>query len=286
MDKKDTLKKITKLTNMFKKLEEQKQENKKHKAKILVFDIETSPIKSYHWGIWQQNINTSAIIDDWFVISWAAKWLLEDEVISGVLTSKEIKKKDDERIVKGLWQLLNEADIVVAHNGKKFDIKKINTRFFYHDMGLPSPVKVIDTLQQVRSAMKLTSNRLDFIAKFKGFEGKISTNFQLWIDCMEGKKKALKQMDKYCRKDVLELESVYLTLRPYMTSHPNIGMYVENDVTSCHTCGSDDLTLDGAYTTTYKSYDRFKCNNCGSWGASRTSNGKGNKLTTKKIKNQ
>ena len=32
-----------------------------------------------------------------------------------VLTPEEIVKEDDCRIVKSLWNLINEADIVVAH---------------------------------------------------------------------------------------------------------------------------------------------------------------------------
>lgn len=280
-NKKDILLKITELTQAYEKI---KSLEKNHKAKILVFDIETSLMKSYHWGIWEQNINQKAIIDDWFVISWSAKWLLEDDIMSDVLTPKEAIEKNDKRVVSSLYDLLNEADIVIAHNGKKFDIKKINARFFLYDMGLPSPVKVIDTLQQIRSVMALTSNRLDYIAKFKGLEGKLShTGIELWIDSMAGDKEALDLMDKYCKQDVQALEDVYMVLRPYMKNHPNVGLFIDKDVTACHTCGSEDLIWDGVYTTNYNSYDKYQCGNCKTWGASRKNNGTGNKLVTKPI---
>ena len=44
------------------------------------FDIETSPMLSYHWGIWNQNINTDDIVKHWSILCFSAKWLIEDEI--------------------------------------------------------------------------------------------------------------------------------------------------------------------------------------------------------------
>lgn len=84
---------------------------------ILILDIETSPLKAYVWRLWKQDIYLDQLISDWFCISWAAKWLNHPETMSDVLTPDEIKNEDDSRIMKGLWNLLNDADIVIAHNG-------------------------------------------------------------------------------------------------------------------------------------------------------------------------
>lgn len=275
---------LAEIQELYAKLEKNKV---KHTAKILVFDIETSPMKSYHWGMWQQNINTDAIVDDWFVISWAAKWLLEDEEISQVLSKEEVLNKDDSRIVKGLWEMLNEADIVIAHNGKKFDVKKINTRFFLQDMFLPSPYKVIDTLQQVRGVMSLPSNRLDFIGKITDLGGKMEhTGLKLWLDCLEGDESALKMMDDYCKRDVKLLEDVYLKLRPYMKNHPNLGIYVQEDLSVCPSCASTDLTEKGFNYTTSRKYKSSQCNSCGAWCASKVAETKENNLVNKTISNK
>ena len=282
---KNILAEIEKLYSELKSQEVKPEIN--HKAKILVFDIETSPMKSYHWGMWQQNINTDAIVDDWFVLSWAAKWLMEDETLSDVVTVKEVIEKDDLRVVTSLWKLLNEADIVIAHNGKKFDVKKINTRFFLHDMGLPSPFKVVDTLQQVRAVMSLPSNRLDYIGKTTGLGGKLEhTGLKLWLDCLEGDKEALELMDTYCKRDVKLLEDVYLKLRPYMKSHPNLGIYVTEDMSVCPVCSSKDLTEKGEYYTTTRKYKQYQCNSCKSWSASKTAEDKTNNLDNKVISNK
>ena len=48
--------------------------------KILCFDIETLPLESYTWGLFDQNVGLNQIKTDWAALSIAAKWLGEDEV--------------------------------------------------------------------------------------------------------------------------------------------------------------------------------------------------------------
>ncbi len=71
-------------------------------AKILIIDIETAPIRGWVWGIWNQNVSIDQIQSDWFVLTWAAKWLFEDKVYSGCLTPKEAVEQDDKRIMEGI----------------------------------------------------------------------------------------------------------------------------------------------------------------------------------------
>jgi predicted RNA-binding Zn-ribbon protein involved in translation (DUF1610 family) len=80
-------------------------------------------------------------------------------------------------------------------------------------------------------------------------------------------------MQKYCDQDVLCLEQVYLKLRPYIQPHPNVGLYITDNVHSCPSCGSHDLdwNKDKVYTTNSNQYHAFRCNSCGSLGRSRTS---------------
>lgn len=242
-------------------------------AKILIFDIETSPIEAYVWGGWKQNVSGGQIINDWFVISWAAKWLFDDFVISERLTPEEVLKKDDRRIINVLHSLINEADIVVAHNGDKFDIKRINTRFLKHLLPSPSSYHSIDTLKTLRRRFSITHNRLDYVGQFLGLGRKIETGgFDLWARCMRGEAEALEEMDTYCKQDVRLLEDVYLMIRPYIKPHPNIGLFIKENVDSCPSCGHDKLILKSTYTTTVNEYDELQCMNCGSWSRSRRTN--------------
>ena len=233
-------------------------------AKILLFDIETAPITAYLWSKWQKSVNDDMIISDWFVICWSAKWLFEDKTISAKLTEKEIKAGNDKRIIESLWQLLDEADIVIAHNLEKFDRKKANTRFLKHDLKLPSPYQTIDTLIHARKQFAITSNRLDYIAsRFFEIEGKMETKRGLWQAAMTGDETAIKEMSEYCDQDVLVLEDVYIYLRPYIQPHPNIGLFAEGDDQHCTHCGHSELSHIGNYNTYVNSYDAYRCNDCG-----------------------
>ena len=42
---------------------------------ILLLDIETSPVVAWVWGLRDQNVGLNMIKEDWYVLSWAAKWL-------------------------------------------------------------------------------------------------------------------------------------------------------------------------------------------------------------------
>lgn len=37
--------------------------------KILIYDLETSPMVSYHWGHWQQNIALSQVISNHIILT-------------------------------------------------------------------------------------------------------------------------------------------------------------------------------------------------------------------------
>jgi len=253
-----------------------------HNMKILIFDLETAPLKSYIWGIWNQNLGHSLnmLESDWFLLTWSAKWLYDEKVMSDKLTPEEVLEEDDNRICKSLWELLNEADVVIAHNALKFDIKRINTRFLYNGLKPPLPYQIVDTLLHARKRFAITSNKLNYIGKFLGLGEKIDTGgFDLWKRCMKGDAEALKEMEVYNIQDVKLLEDVYLELLPYIKPHPNVGLFVSEDVHSCPSCGSSDLSWEGTYTTYANKYDAFRCNNCGSIGRSRTAKPKGKNIT-------
>jgi len=215
--------------------------------KVLAFDIETAPIKAYVWSVWNTNISADKIVSEWFMLTWSAKWLFDSGVMSARLTKKEVLTEDDSRITNKIWKLLDEADIVIAHNARKFDIPKLQTRFLLHSLNPPRPYRQIDTLLIVRREFGFTHNNLNVLAKVLGLGQKINTNFQLWKDCLNGNKEALKNMETYNKQDVLLLEEVYLALLPWIKSHPNVGLYLDSDVSVCSSCGSDQIEKHGMY---------------------------------------
>lgn len=244
-------------------------------AKVLILDIETAPIRGYMWGIWNQNIQPDNITSDWFCLTWAAKWLFEDKVYSAKLTSKEAVNEDDSRIILGIWKLVNEADIVIAHNGQKFDMPKLNSRFIINKLHPPLPYQQIDTLLHIRRQFGFTSNKLDYVNKLLNLpRKKENSGMPLWIGCCNGDTKCLKEMLDYNIEDVRILEETYLRIRAWIKPHPNMGLFILDETESrCPSCGSNDLSSEGKeYKTTANSYEQFRCNNCGSVGRKRLGN--------------
>lgn len=238
----------------------------KKEAKILVFDIENAPILAYVWNtkVWNTTVLPEQIKQDWYMLTWAAKWLNKEEIFTAKLTPKEAKKANDKRIVKMLWDLFDEADIVIAHNAQKFDIPMANTRFIKHGLVPPSPYRYVDTLKTAKKSFRMTYNKLDYIGGFFELGHKDHTEFDLWVKCMEGNETKLQQMLDYNVRDVILLEDVYLKLRGWTKSHPNINLYQDTDY-CCSNCGSDKLTkLHGKeYVTNTQRYYAFRCNECG-----------------------
>lgn len=234
----------------------------KYFPKILIFDIETSPSISYTWRRFQENISLAQVIQDPIMLTWSAKWLYSAEILHDRITQEEVLEIDDYRITKSLWNLLDEADMVVAHYGNKFDVPMLNYRAVIHGLKPFSSVKSIDTKQIASANFKFPSNKLDAIAGYFGVGQKIETNFDLWKHCLDGEKSAIEEMDIYCQQDVRILEEVYIKLRPYTKSHPNVAVYNDSEEPQCSMCGSTDLTHEGYYYTNTSKYDQYRCS-CG-----------------------
>lgn len=236
-------------------------------AKILFLDIETSPLLCYVFQkqVWKAKISHDKVISNWFILTWSAKWYGQRAVLSDKLTSREAILEDDSRIVKSLWKLMDEADVICAHNGIDFDFPNILTRCVLHKLPPPSPYKQIDTKRIAKSQFGFTHNSLDGLASFFGMEGKIDTDFELWKRCVKGDEEALEEMRIYNEQDVIVLENVYNALRPYVRGHANLDLYTDSEESSCPACGKHSLGLipDKYFYTQAVRYEIFRCNDCG-----------------------
>lgn len=247
--------------------------------KILLYDIETSPNLGYIWGKYEQNVIEYE--SEWYMLCFSYKWLGSDEVhVLGLDDFPLYKrnKENDKRLVWELYKLFNEADVIIAHNGNSFDIKKTNARFLFHGFTPPSPYKQIDTKLVAKRYFNFNSNKLDDIGNYFGLGRKMETGgFELWKGCMSGEPAAWQKMKEYNIQDVVLLEQVYLKMRPWMRDHPNHNLYT-GDSCSCPNCGSTNIQRRGTGVTRTGKYQRFSCQDCGSW-----SKGKPIKLEDKPI---
>ena len=236
--------------------------------KILLMDIETAPHKVYAWGLWDQRIAINQIVEPGYTISWAAKWLGDDEMMYRGLNTHSPKQ-----MIKGIHKLLEEADAVIHYYGSNFDIPTLNKEFLLHGLDRPSPYKQIDLIRTVRRQFKLASNKLDYVLKFLGYEGKIQhKGMELWKGCMAMDPKSWKVMEKYNKQDVSELENLYYHLLPWIDMHPNVAMYNEDPTPQCPKCGGKHLHKRGTARTNTYTYQRLRCMDCGSWLRERFNN--------------
>lgn len=235
--------------------------------KILLFDVENSPSLGWYYDLWKEG-NIVGEKAGWYMLSFAYKWLGEKKVRSYALPDFNGYKpgsEDDKALVKELWKLFDEADVVIAHNGDKFDTRKANARFMYYNMPPPSPYKTIDTLKVARKYAMFMSNKLDSLGDHLGHGRKVvHTGFHLWKGCMSGDMKAWKHMIKYNKQDVVLLEKLYLHLRPWITNHPNLGV-LTNNPHACPNCGSNNLMKQGTDYTSTGRVQQYNCKGCGRW---------------------
>ena len=131
--------------------------------KILFFDVETAPLLSHHWRTFKENIAPGQIVNHSFMLTWAAKWRGRKTIMSSRLTSTEAKEQDDVRIVTELAELIREADIIIAHNIRRFDLPVVNTRLALQGLEPLDVPKTVDTLQIAKSNFKFSTNNLDNI---------------------------------------------------------------------------------------------------------------------------
>lgn len=246
----------------------------RHLPKILVFDIETAPNVFHGWSMWNQNFSLDMVKDEWFILSYAAKWLgaPENEVYYNDVRGR-VSEQDDKFLLEELWQLLNEADIVISQNGLRFDQKKVNARFVINGFPPPSSYKHIDTLVIAKQNFGFLSNKLEYMTgklnvTFKKLDHSNYAGFKLWKGMMADEPEAWLECEEYNKHDVLSLEELYIKLAPWDKKHPNFSLYFDEPEQQCR-CGSKDFKEDGyAYTSTSK-FQRYRCTSCGAESRSR-----------------
>lgn len=213
------------------------------------------------WKIWDENVGLNQIVSDWHLLSWAAKWLDEPKVMyADQRRSKNIE--DDKAILQELWNLIDLADVVITHNGKKFDQKKIQARFLLHGMHPPSSVRHIDTLAIAKKHFGFTSNKLEYLSaklcKTQKLTRRKYAGFDLWRACLAGEREAWREMERYNKQDVIALEELYKKLAPWDSTN----FWVYQDEALCK-CGSANIKRNGWFFTASAKYQRYKCQDCG-----------------------
>lgn len=265
------------------KLERKQTVAKKNKLKVIYFDMENSrmivefPTYSLYGN---DKIDPKYIKKDWhFTCGAWASLDLEKKKIGPVKTvsvlddQKRFKKdhRDDYHVVKTMHNVLKDADMIIGHNSKTFDWKKLNYRFVIHGLeALDEPVH-IDTLKAARKYYRSTSNSLFFLAKEFGVEMKDALPAGVMHKADEGCVKSLKRLVAYNKQDIKAGASLYFKMMPYIKNHPDIRRIMGKissptegrNTRQCGTCGSTDVVSYGIRANKLGKYRRIKCRSCG-----------------------
>ena len=237
--------------------------NKNKFPKILFIDIETSPNMVFVWQCGRKiNIGPQQIVKERQIICISYSWEHEKKVRT---VKWDLNKQTDKGLLKRFAPIMDKADIIIGHNGDKFDIKWIKGRLLYHGLQPSSLITSIDTLKLARKEFNLNSFSLDYLSKFLGVGKKQVMKFSDWVDIVLHKnKKALKKMITYCEHDVEILKRVFKKMKPYVTLPVNLTMSPYNKDIACGACGSKNYIGNGVRLTKRRVYRRLRCSDCGS----------------------
>jgi uncharacterized protein YprB with RNaseH-like and TPR domain len=210
--------------------------------------------------MWGQDIHYDNILQEWFIICVAWKWLGQ-KTIHGAAIEKPC---EDKEVIQKVHDVISSADAIIGHNGDKFDLKKFNARAIIHGIPPLPPIIQIDTLKMARSKFKFNTNRLDYIGEILGVGRKVETKKGLWLRVLKGEKKAIKEMLRYNKGDVQLLEDVYNKLKPYCPSKLNMNLFKDSE-SDCPSCGSDNTQKRGWNASKTNRKQRRQCMECGHW---------------------
>lgn len=237
-----------------------------HLPKVLLFDIETAPNKMMGWSLWNQNFGLNQIVNEWFLLSYSAKWLGQDEVLYEDMEGI-VNTEDDTHLMDSLWKLFDEADVIIGQNSKAFDVKKMNARWIMHGYLPPSPYKQIDTLDIAKRNFAFTSRKLEWMTD-KLCENKKLTHgkfagFELWKECLLDNPDAWLEMKEYNMMDVVSLEELYLKMAAWDNKHVNFNLYHEDNHKHVCRCGSHKVKESGFAYTGVSKFQQYTCLDCG-----------------------
>lgn len=227
--------------------------------RVLEIDIETAPHVAYIWSLFDTNVPIDRLVTPGYTLCFSARWQGSREIMFHSQWTD-----GNAGMVKAAWNLMNDADMLVHYNGKKFDVPTLNREFVLQGMVPPSNYHELDLYHVVKRRFRFASNKLDFVAQQLGLGSKVRhKGMQLWREVMAGEPKAQATMQRYNVQDTRILGRLYTKIQPWIQNHPNRGMWLEGDSPACRNCGSTNVKKNGTERRFTLSYQRYKCGDCG-----------------------
>ena len=237
-----------------------------NQLKVLCIDIENFPCEVWSWGLGEVHLPLEFLKKDWAVCAWAAHWVgAPDSEIIYMDNRGRRDLYDDKHLIKELVKLMNKADVIIGQNVEHFDIRKLAARASFHRLPPFRPVKITDILKEERRVFAFTSHKLAYKTemnrKYKKLKHEKYPGFDLWKACMVDTLDAWKEMERYCKHDVLSTEERYIDVSGWIRTQ---ALGPIDGVMRCK-CGSADLHKEGFAHTDAGKFQIYSCKNCGKW---------------------
>lgn len=137
------------------------------------------------------------------------------------------RRSDDHDITAEIMSFLEEFDVLIAHNGVKYDLPFLRTRALQYGLPPLQPLKIVDPVLAARRQLRLQSNSLDAIAKH------IDAPFRktplepiVWARAMmDGDVDSMNLIVEHCVADVQVLDFVAHAMRGYIKTIDSIGSF-------------------------------------------------------------
>ena len=234
------------------------------KLKILALDIEIMPAAVWTYDLWQPIIGHRQIISPSRIMCYSAQWVGTKKTL---FDSEHHNEGNYLGMLKGLYDLVSEADVIMGWNSKRFDWPWIEGSFLLEGWSAPPPVKHIDMFQVAKQHSRFLSRKLDYVSELLLKDRKIDVNtMQLALECNSQdaavRERAWNKMRRYSIKDTKLLLPLFDEMKSFIKMpHPAD----PTNPFSCHSCGSNKLQKRGTAKTLTGHYQRLVCRDCGSW---------------------
>lgn len=230
--------------------------------RVLHLDIETAYTVGGVWGMYEQNL--AVVLSDEYILGMGYQWDHEKTVHWRGLPDFPLYQKDkrsDKELMEYVWGLLDKADVVVAHNGRAFDMKKIRARMLFHGLPPLKEPRIVDTKVEFKKKFNVISNKLDDLARVYLGDRKVKhSGIELWTRCQGDTydEAAWKEMAHYCKKDVVLLKRLYALIVPWMETPPNWNLE-EDRPAGCPACGGLSYHKHGLRWNNTTVQQKYRC---------------------------
>lgn len=196
--------------------------------KTVFLDIETSLIEIYAFRLGMMRPNIESLKEGsqtkLLTAAWGSWYDLHHYGEEGVKSVGNHHRKgafkkdplDDTYVLRKMWDVLDDADIIVAHNAT-FDRGWIEGRFM--DLGWKQPSKYyVYCTYQTLHGLNGVSKKLDYLSqKLIGTEKVKHEGLPLWVGCQNGDVESFEKMEAYNIGDIYDtLYKVFCRTAPYV----------------------------------------------------------------------